>query len=326
MTHTHNELWLKYRPKTFDEIVGQTTVVKLLKNFIKNNKVPHTILFSGPSGVGKTTLAHIMTAEMGCGSIDKNVINCATVPEPLEAIRSLEQQIKLSPTSNSKCRVFILEELQSLFRSKSAREALLLMLESATRSTKDSYVMCCTTNPEKLDKTILNRCKKIELTTLSNSHIKSLLTSISSKENRVLPDPVLDHIIDISRGCAREAINQLDTALAAGEDVESMMSALSGVKKSDMADKLVQALFWKKTTWENVVAIIEEIKEDSEGSDLESFRYRVLFTAASEIKKGGTTAHKAYHIYEIFQMDSWEVLKIAGLISACWQVMRDRKC
>lgn len=102
------ELYLKYRPKVFKHVFGQEAATKTLSKFIKNGNVPHSILFSGPSGVGKTTLARILKTKLNCGDPDFTEINAAE-SRGIDTVREVIQQIRLAPISGD-CRIWLWDE------------------------------------------------------------------------------------------------------------------------------------------------------------------------------------------------------------------------
>lgn len=310
------ELWRKYRPTTFDEVVGQDQAVSLLTNYLKRGNVPHSILFTGISGGGKSTLAHIMASEMGCDGIDKNVIDCASEEKPLDAIRNLRRCVRTSPSGKSKCRIWILEELQAWSRAGYAQQAMLLILEDHSPASLKSYLFACTTNPEKIKEAVRNRCKKIEIRPLTAEALTTLLTRIAKKEGRDLPESVVDKIIEVAGGSAREAVNQLDSALNAGDDEETMLDAVLGLRKDDNVWKLLRAMFYERPAWDRVARIIKDVTDDPE-----RFRHAVLKMAANEMLKGGKNAPRAFLIAEVFGY-SWEQCTEAGLARSCWEVVQ----
>lgn len=313
-----SELWIRHRPQKFEDVVGQDSAVKMLQGYLKKDKIPHAILFCGSSGIGKSTIAHIMAKEMGCYGMDLCVVNCATVDKPKEVITSLQDQAKLSPSANSKCRVWILEEIQSMSRATFARQAMLLMLESASKSTKNSYFFACSTDPGKLKKEILSRFKKIELKSFDSESTKELLLSIAKKEGRTLPESVIRKIIDVSGQSAREAVNQLDSAFTAGDSEEEMLSVITEDKPEDKAWQLKKALFWQKPKWGDICEVIKDIPRE----DREEFRRQVLKISAGAMLKNDKFSERAAFVVDVF-MDSWEYCPESGLEYACWRVYRE---
>lgn len=206
-------------------------------------------------------------------------------------------------------------------RATFARQAMLIMLESASRSTKNSYFFAATTAPEKLKKEILSRFKKIDLAPFSGEDTRTLLLRIAAKEKRELPETVLEAIIEVAGGSAREAVNQLDSAFNAGDDEEEMLAAVSSIKKSDeKVWLLLKALFWQKPKWTEVAKIIKEHLPI--GKDREDFRHAVLKIAAGELLKNTNNAPRAYFLIDAFRT-SWEHNLEAGLEMCCWEICKE---
>lgn len=320
----HRELWKVYRPQTFAEVAGQDTAVRMLTKFLGSNSVPHSILFTGPAGSGKSTMARILAKELGAVGLDLQIIDCASIDEPIAAVRELQQMVKSSPSNGSKCRVWILEEIQTWTRARAAERALLLPLENDALSVRRSYIMLCTTNPEKLNSAIRTRCTKVELKPLAAVDVRALLVRIAKKEGREVPDSVYDKIIDFAAGGAREAVNQLNSALASGDSEEEMLAAVSGVQSSSDVGKLFAALFWEpKPSWPKVVKALEAARDGSVSPEkLEGIRRGVLKIAASEMRKGGKNVNRAHLIADIFK-DSWEYCPESGLEMCCWEVVQE---
>ncbi len=167
-------LYRKYRPETFETLVGQDAIVRILKQSIIDNKISHAYIFSGPRGTGKTSTARILAKTINCQNNSEgvpcnkceNCLNFSTSPDIIEIdaasnngveeIRELINNIKLMPTS-SKYKVYIIDEVHML--SQSAFNALLLTLEEPPEHV---IFILATTNIESVPITILSRCQKLE--------------------------------------------------------------------------------------------------------------------------------------------------------------------
>ena len=228
----YKSLYRKYRPTTFDDVSGQTFIIKTLKNAIATNKISHAYLFSGTRGTGKTTIAKIFAKNVNCMNlIDGNVCGkceiCTTentddIQDIIEIdaasnngvdeIRELKNKIKLAPVL-CKYKVYIIDEVHML--STGAFNALLKTLEEPP-----SHVIfiLATTEPQKIPITIISRCQRFDFKKLSILDIKNRLKYIAEKEHINITDDCLDEIAKMSDGAMRDAIGLLDQVSSFNED------------------------------------------------------------------------------------------------------------
>jgi len=200
----------KYRPTNFTEVVGQEMVKQVLENSIKYGRVKHAYLFSGPKGVGKTTLARIFANELNQtrtnpeANLDIIELDAAS-HTGIDDIRLLIESAQTPPMSG-KYKIFIIDEVHML--SKSAMNALLKILEEPP-----SYLifLLATTNEEKLLPTILSRLTRLQLTPHTEANIVNRLAYIASQEGMVIDQEALKIIAKRSNGSQRDAINLLET-------------------------------------------------------------------------------------------------------------------
>jgi DNA polymerase III subunit gamma/tau len=231
-------LAVKYRPQSFRDVVGQSKILTQLKGAIKSKKIPSTILFHGPAGCGKTTLARLFAMYLNCAT--NNL--CGTCPSCMQGIDShqditeinmasatgkaeAENLVKMAKYSpRFKIRVFILDEYHQV--SAAAEQTFLKPLEEPPPNT---IWILCTTNPEKFKTATLTRCLKLQVTTPSPEELCERLMQISSKEGLDLSDKrgksLCMTIANYSNGHVRDAISIL----------ESVLLSHAGSKKSDLA-------------------------------------------------------------------------------------------
>jgi len=220
----YQALYRKYRPKSFDDVVSQETVKKILINSIKNNKISHAYLFSGPRGIGKTSIAKIFAKAVNCLNFENNDDSCLECENCLEAdnssvdiieidaasnngvdqIRELKSKVNIVP-SKLKYKVYIIDEVHML--SNSAFNALLKTLEEPP-----SHVIfiLATTEFYEVPETIVSRCQCFSFSRISNDNLKDRLRYIADKENIKVTDDVLLEIAIYSNGGLRDAISMLD--------------------------------------------------------------------------------------------------------------------
>ena len=167
----------KYRPKTFDDVTEQSSVKIILQQQISSGEIQHAYLFCGGAGTGKTTCARIFANEINKGQGNPMELDAAS-NNSVDDIRNIIQQAKVQ-SMDSEYRIFILDEVHAL--SNNAWQALLKILEEPPK--KAIFIMC-TTNPEKIPKTILSRVQRFDFKRISQQVIVDRLKYIIEQENK----------------------------------------------------------------------------------------------------------------------------------------------
>ena len=221
-------LSLKYRPQSFDDVVGQTHVTQTLVNAFKKERVAQGYIFTGPRGVGKTTTARIMAKGLNCsdsknGQPCNDCTVCNEITESrnldvleidgasnrgIEEIRNLRELIKFTPM-NAPYKIFIIDEVHML--TNPAFNALLRTLEEPPAHGK--FIMC-TTDIHKLPATIISRCQRFDFHRLPIEVIKETINNIISKEELQSDSASVDAIARKSEGSMRDALSILDQVIA----------------------------------------------------------------------------------------------------------------
>ncbi len=228
----HKALYRVYRPKNFEDLVGQEHIVKTLKNQIKNNNIGHAYLFSGTRGTGKTSTAKIFARAVNClnpineepcneceickDTLNDNIMDIVEIDaasnNSVDDIRELRESVKYTP-SKAKYKVYIIDEVHML--SQGAFNALLKTLEEPP-----SYVIfiLATTEPHKIPATILSRCQRFDFKRVSSKDIANRMEYICKKENIEAEDKALSLIARNSQGALRDALSILDQCMSFGND------------------------------------------------------------------------------------------------------------
>ena len=193
------ELYRRYRPTSFKQLIGQDDVVKSLVDLGKRNAIPHCILLTGPSGCGKTTTARILRKKLKCGDADYCEVNAAE-SRGIDMVRGIQQRMMLAPIAGD-CRVWCIDESHKI--SSDGMSAMLKMLEDTPSHV---YFLLATTNPEKLLPTIKTRATEIKLKLLSPEGIEHLIKRTAKSEGVQLSEDVVISIQTHAEGSARKAL------------------------------------------------------------------------------------------------------------------------
>lgn len=227
----YQALYRKYRPLSFDEVVGQDIIIRTLNNAVKTNKISHAYLFTGPRGTGKTTIAKILAKTINCENLIDNhpcnkCVSCTQIINKqstdiveidaasnngVDEIREIRNKVNLVP-SYGKYKVYIIDEVHML--TVGAFNALLKTLEEPPAHI---IFILATTEPHKIPATILSRCQRFDFKRIAPSKIIERLKIISQNEKLNIEDDALEEIARLSDGGMRDAISMLDQVLAYAE-------------------------------------------------------------------------------------------------------------
>lgn len=247
-------LYRKYRPENFENIVDQDYIITILNNSIKNNKVSHAYIFSGPRGTGKTTTAKVFAKAINClnptdagpcGTCEMcKMFNNNTDIIELDAasnngvdeIREIIDNVKLAP-SYSKYKVYIIDEVHML--TQNAFNALLLTLEEPPSNVV--FIMA-TTNIENVPVTILSRCQRFDFRKIGYEALFSRLKYVCEQEDIHITDEAVGEIARLSDGGMRDALSILDQVQQEEKEITiETIEKIYGIVPSKLIDDLVEA-------------------------------------------------------------------------------------
>ena len=281
-------MYRKYRPKSFSDIIGQTHVVKTLKNAIKTDNISHAYLFTGPRGTGKTTMARLLAKAVNCEDdsdpepcnecnscksiISGNAVDLIEIDAAshrgIDEIRQLREGIKFSPNS-LKYKVYIIDESHQL--TKGAANALLKTLEEAP---EHAIFILATTEPQKMLPTIISRCQRFDFKKLNFSQITEKLKKILKAEGVKSDDRSLEIIATAAGGSFRDAESLLDQILTFSGDklTKEDVKSLLGLVETKYIYQFVDLLIDKKRL--EAIKFLENLYK--EGVSLEEFHSSLL--------------------------------------------------
>lgn len=273
-------LYRQYRPKVFEELLGQDKVVNVLKNQIKNNNFSHAYLFAGERGCGKTSAAKIFAKAINClnpidGSPCLECENCRAIEEEtsldvvemdaasnrrIDDIRNLRDNV-IYPPANLKYKVYIIDEAHMI-----TREAFNALLKIMEEPPKHLVFILATTEIDKIPKTILSRVQKFEFNKIDSSKIKEQINIILKDQNIKMENEAVDLIIRKAKGAMRDALSILDQVLSFNKeefllkDVEFIL----GTVDFEKIDTLVSSILVKdqKASLNNLKSIRDDGKSN----------------------------------------------------------------
>lgn len=285
---SYTALYRKYRPSTFNEVVGQEHITKTLRNQIISGRVGHAYLFNGGRGTGKTSSAKILARAINClnpkdgnpcneceickaalnGSLTDIVEMDAASNNSVEDIRSIRDEVNFLPTV-AKYRVYIIDEVHML--SIGAFNALLKTLEEPPEHVK---FILATTEPQKLPATILSRCQRFDFKKLSPEHIKLGLNHICESDKISIDPEALNTISILAEGAMRDGISILERCLQEDSDqiTNELVKSLVGLPKIESVNKILNNILDYNT--EESLSSANEVLAD--GKDISNIIWEII--------------------------------------------------
>ena len=311
---SYTALYRKYRPKTFEEVVGQEHITKTLRNQIISGRIGHAYLFNGGRGTGKTSSAKILARAINCtnpqngnpcnecdickatlnGSLTDIVEMDAASNNSVEDIRSIRDEVNFLPTV-AKYRVYIIDEVHML--SIGAFNALLKTLEEPPAHVK---FILATTEPQKLPATILSRCQRFDFKKLSTDYIKLRLNYICEQDNINIEEDALNTISALAEGAMRDGISILERCLQEGTDkiTNEQVKELVGLPKLESVNKILNNIL--DYNIEESIKSVNEVLSD--GKDILNLIWEIIKYVKDILVYKTTNKLEIYNEKEIEQI------------------------
>lgn len=304
-------LYRKYRPTNFDQLLGQDSIVRVLKNSIIEDKIAHAYIFTGPRGTGKTSTAKLFAKALNCPNAKdgipceecENCVNFSTSPDIIELdaasnngvdyIREIKDSVLIAP-SMSKYKIYIIDEVHML--SNAAWNAFLKTLEEPPANV---IFILATTEIQKVPITVLSRCQRFDFNRISRDLIQNHIKEICDIEGIKYKEDAIVEISYLSDGCMRDALSILDQLSKVSDEINmEVLKQNYGTVTSDDINKLYLDILHNNL--EGLIDDINVVKES--GVDIKIFINKIIecfIDKAVDMKKKSLSNNIFNHIKSI---------------------------
>lgn len=301
------ELYRKYRPKRLEDLVGQPNAVRVLQDLVRKNELPHALLLVGPSGCGKTSAARILKGVVGCSDADYNEVNVAS-SRGIDTIREIASAAPLAPMGG-RTRIWVFDECHQWLAP--SQNSILKLLEDPP---PHAYFFLCTTDPQKLIKTIHTRCTEVRFGSVKPKDLCTLITSVCGKLGGEISEEVRDKIAEQADGSPRKALVILQQVIHLKTEEEQLEAVLKADSKTQ-AIEIARTLINPRAKWPELKKLLGEVEDEPE-----TVRRLVLGYASKVLLGGGKLAPRAFLVVCAFENNFYDSGK-SGLIRACYEVL-----
>tara|TARA_R110000744_G_scaffold29871_6_gene71009 strand:+ start:11007 stop:11945 length:939 start_codon:yes stop_codon:yes gene_type:complete len=307
---TDTDFATRFRPRTFDDVVGQDAAVASLRDVIESGK-KRSFVMIGPSGTGKTTLARILASEVGADPKNIDEVNAAS-NTGVDAMRAVMETLRYKPMGG-KSKVIIIDECHML--SKAAWNSLLKDVEEPPAF---AYWCFLTTEPEKIPQTIRTRCVTVNLKSVAEDELYTLLESVREEMKGEVSDAILDVVAESAGGSPRQALTSL-AAVWSCEETEDAISILESATRSSDVIELSRLMSKGNTNWRSYAKILDNLKE----TNPESIRLQVLayFAKVALGAKSFDAAIPALAVLDAFSKPYGHVTGMAPILLSLGQLL-----
>lgn len=315
----YTALYRRLRPQSFDEVIGQSHLIKTLTNQIKNNRINHAYLFCGTRGTGKTSTAKIFARAINCTSngdkpcnkceVCKNILDGrslnvveidAASNNGVDNIRDIVEEVKYPPTEG-RYKVYIIDEVHML--STGAFNALLKTLEEPPAHV---VFILATTDPQKLPVTILSRCQRFDFHRITRLEMSAELRKDMDNEGVNITDEAIDYVARLSDGAMRDALSILDQCMSFyyGEEITvDKITEITGSVDNEVLFSLTDAIC--ESSCDKCLSIIEQVVQN--GRDILNFtndlvlHFRNLLLAVSVGKDSEALDYSKDYVEKLYE-------------------------